>query len=379
MIKFHESGKYPQFIIMTNTIKKVQHRIVSIDLLRGIAILFMVQYHAVVFLLTPEYPFPHLLHATIWTIGYMSAPVFYILFGLGTAFFYNKTFHDPTKNQTWLLKTCAKRSLYLITVSTFFNLMQLIVTGQGKIFENNIFHFLGLSLILFVPLEKAPQRGKAIVAGILYGTYALYTNGLLYLPPFLVNGIWPLVPYFDYVIMGNIIGHLLYESFQKGKIEVFRKTILWGSACLLLLCALAFFLEPSVADIIRNRKTLWFMLYAHSLFLLILGSLWWLVDYRKLQGGLISFFVEMGRIALSVYYLHLFYLHSLKFVYHWLSLYLTSAQWFVVNFTFFGGLYFLILNFWKKQGYRYGLEWFMNKYVSKRSVMANTIDERNKQ
>jgi uncharacterized membrane protein len=196
---------------------KSMQRKMYIDVLRSIAILFMIEVHASAQLSPPNISVDSILVLVVASIGGLAAPLFITISGWGV--------HHSLLGK--FKKSITKNSIiyWMISRAVFLLLCQLIV----NIIANHVFNWytpgvlslLAICTILSVPLAKAPIHVKVILFSLLLITPILnnsfiHMNGnwsfvisantpLEWIERLLFNGTYPLFPWATFFVLGSIL------------------------------------------------------------------------------------------------------------------------------------------------------------------------------
>ena len=82
-----------------------------------------------------------------------------------------------------------------------------------------------------------------------------------------------------------------------------------------------------------------------------------------------------GSVALSSYYAHIIFIHSINLGWGALGLGVPRQEWGIlhwctINLVFWICSVAFVRMYWRQRNYIGGLEWFMSKYISTRSVVS---------
>ncbi|MGA9525994.1 MAG: heparan-alpha-glucosaminide N-acetyltransferase domain-containing protein [Myxococcaceae bacterium] len=188
-------------------------RVRAFDWLRGLAVPFMLQCHALSLLLRPLHQTPTT-KALLWLDG-LVAPSFMLAAGFALALTQVRSAHAG--NQTARRLKSLRRIGEVLAVATLVNWMWFPIFREPKwLFRVDILHCIGLSLLLTFPvvtlLAKRPRVLVPVALGIAGVIFAIAPFGEQ------VNGAWamlankstgavfPLLPWTGYVFLGAAFG-----------------------------------------------------------------------------------------------------------------------------------------------------------------------------
>jgi uncharacterized membrane protein len=256
-------------------------RILGLDNLRGLAILFMIIDH-----FSGYFLYRHLRSEIFLEIGAFAAPIF--LFLVGTGLIISKS-HFNTNRQFLLHQL--KRALIILAIG-----FSLYFTWWG--FE--ILHMIGLMILITLPLLYLPKIVRVVTGfGIILLTPLLIDwlnpSGIslisgsivfIYIREMLTNGLYPIFPYLWYVILGTVVGELLLFDKKDFKTDLFF---------ILLLVFLVSTAVSSPYPIFRLSLicvlTLWLLTRKHEIV--------------KVVNRILKPIGDLGRFSLSIYVWHL--------------------------------------------------------------------------
>jgi uncharacterized membrane protein len=285
-------------------------RVRAIDWLRGIAVLFMVQCHALV-LLTPELRQSQTTKALLYVDG-LVAPAF--LFAAGFALALLLVRSAPSGKQFEWLGRNLRRTLQVLGVATLVNWMWFPLFREPKwLVRLDILHCVGLSLLLVLPiaavLASRPRvlRGVALALALVVfflsplgeavdGPWAWFLNKS-------TGAVFPLLPWLGFPWLGVYAGTVTGEQGRRGLVRALLFLIGLGVAGSLaaeplrdLYPAHRFFVtNPSNAA----ERTLWVCLV-----LLGLVGLEWRTAPGAAPSRVRRFVETFGTSSMSAYFFH---------------------------------------------------------------------------
>jgi uncharacterized membrane protein len=192
-------------------------RVRAFDWLRGIAVLVMIQTHALV-LLRPELRKGPLFSAVQWIDG-LVAPSFILAAGFSLALVQVRTALAPgaAASRGRRLRRTLRRILEVLLVATLTNWMWFPIFREPRwILRVDILHCIGLALLLALPalflLAPRPRILRWVALGLAALVFGISPYGEQVRGPLamLANGstgaVFPLLPWSGYVYLGAAIG-----------------------------------------------------------------------------------------------------------------------------------------------------------------------------
>lgn len=184
-------------------------RIESVDILRGISIVMMGQYHFMRWFIE-ESSLPRWLYQLIYIPGRLSAPFFIMISGISAVMLFENNSRKGKRNHEIFMVTL-KRGLFLVCLTIPLNIAAAYVFNSGGIWEWNIFQLLGISIILTVIIGKIRMVFICSVFSLVLVLERILS------PSFLTIGIVPLIPWINYFFIGNALGLIITWLFSLNK------------------------------------------------------------------------------------------------------------------------------------------------------------------
>lgn len=192
---------------------KKKQRLWELDALRGIAIILMVVFHVVFNLETFFGLKCTSIYEGFWYYeGRVAAIIFIILVGVVSSIIHQR------EDQAVAIQKNSYRGLRLIAYGLLITIVTFLLTPENTIWFG-ILHFLGLSILISIPLCRY-RWTNVVLALILFAGYypirELYTDnyfGLIFgvIPPhFTSYDHYALIPWFGYVLIGIALGNWIY-------------------------------------------------------------------------------------------------------------------------------------------------------------------------
>ena len=381
-------------------------RALSIDIIRGFALVCMIVIHFMVYFGNAEAVNHWLYFSLNHILGDCGASCFLIILGLSQVLSGQK--HSDLNNHV-LFKRALIRGVFIFTVGL---LMLALAWGPYKIWQWDILTLMGVatialffcrflpswSILLIVAIIAACTpflRGQLSVAP-LWNDYFVqvpvisrYFPGILFDPAgelkmfwsiknivqgFLFTGEFPVFPWILFPLVGFVLGRRIVEHKTQRDLPLL---LLSGIAFVLFGLGLAYAgsLRPGASVISGYITPLSFYPDSFSMIFCQLGMsvlfifiLYYLYDipgtHNRRTGSFADFFTGISRSALTLYFLHylligwpldLLYLFTGKYY-----IYNLMGSWpaFVCSLAAVG-LLGLMMAIWEKRGSKYKLEWFL--------------------
>ncbi len=351
-----------------------QNRIPALDILRGIAVLLMVQQHtgywfwqsggSISNLLT-KYPVMVIMNG----LGGLAAPLFITLAGAGTALSFSA---GRTDREIFL------RGIVLILFGYLLNIMTPAWFAPWSWY---VLHLIGFGMCLFPLLRRVNSYMLFFIAFLIiissvillthYGMPRYFSNsfmrgsysvsGILKLAAF--NGNFPVFPWMALFIAGMASGRWISSGNYRNIIK---------AAGLLLLSALALFLVKQGNFQFFNddfgRRLLMVNLYMYPAypvqFMTLSSASLLLVSAALAAGKRMSFTEEsiivlLGRTSLSIFILHIIIIRNFMIVSGlWQSFSATATVMLQLAVI---AVIMILVYFWNRKNFRYGFEWMLRR------------------
>ena len=343
----------------------------SVDLLRVLAIIFMIEFHLLVYWSNlGDSPIRRIL----LFIGSLAAPNFLIVSGISYFLFMFKNINEGLP-KSQIFKTILKRSAFIFIISTLFQL------AFGRIFDMTIsfilywslFQVIAFAMILFFILLFLIFHFKIIgyflIMIFVFILNFIIVNFNLELLFFLVSGAFEIISWVNFFIFGLFIGDLLVlesgESFNKKLIS-------------LITIGLIIFIQWILLFLFSTIDTfLYFFILRIWIFMIFFVISYYLLDLKKIESLLTRLTYRWSKLAFSIYYIQ-FAIIGIGIIFFpfiinesFLSDYLIYK--FIILFFLVIIIIEIILQFWRLLDYRFGIEWLMNLFINK-SLFSNKIN-----
>ncbi|MFA6918649.1 MAG: heparan-alpha-glucosaminide N-acetyltransferase domain-containing protein [Patescibacteria group bacterium] len=289
-----------------------------IDILRGLAILFMVLNHTARWWLDKSLSFfsYHMIYSTVT----LAAPLFLFVVGFCLVISYQKNLKSKTNWQ--IVSKYLIRGFGVMVIGYVFSL---IVFGFGDIWGGKVLQAIGASIIVSLPILYLLQFKRAIkyLIGLacllpisfwlLFQPFSAWLNGHFWIGEIFFKE-FPLWPYFSLVLFGLILGKYFVDySSDPDKLKTFFVQVFnWGfglvvSALVLVLARSVIFRVPLISfenDYALNHC--WIPGIITSIW--IVGAILLILSFSYFSAnklGRASFWLEkLGQSALFVYIFH---------------------------------------------------------------------------
>ncbi len=324
-------------------------RDVALDAMRGMAILFMIELHALIHVRPASANAYDLLRS----VGVLAAPFFLLCAGMGSGLMHQR--YQSTARQE-LRSIHFRRGAFLIG---FASLLGLAHFELSAVFDWDIFTLIGTLYLLLglVPTIRWWIVGAA-AGGVAVTSVLLPTNQ----PVFLRGGSFPIVPFATYFGIGFAYAYCCPAGQNR------RSKFTIGAIAGLALIGAVVWRWPHFTYL--NRFDAWSLggiLAFATLFLLLLLCMRE-VTRLSISSRFILTLADLGVLSFSLYYIQYGVLILVPigaqaltgFVIHvvvptWLWLLLMLSLYLVL---------YVVVRLWRRLGYKFSLEWFMHRYVS---------------
>ena len=329
-------------------------RDVSLDIMRGLAILSMVEIHSLLHF-RPENQFIYLV---MRSLGTLAAPFFLISAGMGVAYLSDKYIEKINVFRQILVK----RGFFLIIFASALGLFYL---DLSRIFDWDIFTFIGFMYLIIAMIG----RNKYLI--LIFTFVSIILNLILPVdyPIILRAGSFPIIPFASFFLIGIIIKGLK-PILERPKIQIIALFISLVIFIWVIISYSKDIINFSRYDVWSFRGTLGIV----SLYFFILSIIRAVINKTP---KILTFFkplLKIGNLSFSVYYIQYFLLIISPKI---LQLIFKCPEVILIN-SFFWGILLLIIFFllyiivlvWERFNFIFSLEWFMNRYITTRSSFS---------
>jgi len=310
------------------------------------------------------------LYQLIYIPGRISAPFFLMIAGISMVMFYNN-YKKSGKSLNQIFTITLKRGIFLLFITIPLNFAALIIFQSGTIWEWNIFQLLGIGIMfsIFIGMWNLWFLIPSL-------TLVFFLNNVLP-PSFLTVGIVPIIPWLNYFFVGSIMGIFIVKFYSQLSRRINYLAIVGVLMYAFTFIHFGFGGWVEVKHVLTERTTLPSMAIIAFFFIgtiLLTETIKYYPLYFKM-----NFFKNLGFISLSVYYIHLLYKYAIVILMRFVGqgnvkVYSGDEYWLLINAGFWIPLFIFVNLIWKPMRFSYGVEWFMNKYISVRSVISGHSD-----
>ncbi len=351
-----------------------------IDVLRSVAILFMIEVHTSAQLAPSNIPKDSFLALIVASIGGLAAPLFVTLSGWGTQHSLIKKSESPEFNNS-ILKWAIIRFTFLIVCQLIVNI---IASHVFNWYTPGILSLLAVCTLLSIPLTRLSIRFKFLIFSILCITPIINSqifeinsnwsfligaqNPIEWFNRMFFNGTYPLFPWAAFFVLGGILRESDY--ILKMKIGGFGitlsisfiiysiiKNMEWAST---QNNALLTFFPASIAFIITASTTV-------LLFFMILEKF----NLKLKSIKFINSFTKIGRLSLTIYLIHFIPLRIID-EFNWNEWSLSQAAIITLLFTFIWWPLSVIHNKWAN---KYSFEMLLKHILAKKNIPSTSVRE----
>jgi len=336
-------------------------RINAIDLLRGIAIILMIQYHVFVYWTKMNYT---QYDGIIRILGSLPAPLFLIISGMSFQIMIEKRIKDRlTKIEIFL--DILKRATFIFVFSTLIPFLFGFILNINIpfIIYWNLFQLISFSMIIFfiIPFLRINLRmplyiSLSLLIFILRYVILFFEVHYLYI---LVEGVFPLISWANFYLFGMFFCDIFFNSLQT-KINI--------NLLIILFIGITFLIFGASSDIFF----IYFIMII-GVFFTLFSIFYYYLDIKERNPLLAKKLGRWGKLSFSLYYIHfgIIALGVIVLPQYFNEIYsngITFFQYLLILLIFYIALeIFLIL--WEKFNYILGFEWIMNKF-SKKSLFS---------
>ena len=342
-------------------------RISSIDILRGLAIVMMGQYHFMRWFMDKS-SFPEWLYYLIYIPGKLAAPFFLIISGASAIMFY-ENYRKKGKSNRNIFVTTLKRGAFLVAITLPLNLAAMIVFDSGDLWEWNIFQLVGVLMLFTVVLGMF--KWPSVITGFIS---VFVFRAFLSKQSIFCTGCFPIIPWANYYFIGYAIG-LLILHFKYMPEKNWRYLVITGMTIFSLL--MTFFglnIQQFHHLVGHSQRTQLVPVIIISF--LFFGTFSIVEFIRKYSGWVMSSLNKLGYIPLSVYYMHMCYKYLIVVLINIADMNTSkwnACNWLLLNVLFWPPIVVFMNRLWEPKGYKFGVEWFMSKYISPKSIIKREI------
>ncbi len=347
------------------------HRLQSIDALRGVAVLLMIQQH-VLYWLSSDIQHSKIVLA-LGALGGLAAPIFVTVAGVGTAL-------GVHRHSDWN-RMMPIRGVMIIGFGYLLNFLAPHWFTLGAWY---VLHLIGFAVMISPLLQRMSSVYLLVLtAGVVIATallqtqlqtpFRLYNNQMSnpvnlagFFKHIFVEGFFPIFPWLAYFTAGIVSGRWLLKEENK-KIGYFS-LVLFIIFIFLTTCYYARFSFTQNAALIRffTVTPSFYPSLTPIIMLLISLSLFFLYGSLKLESKKsfrkFRFLVYLGQCSMTLLIVHVSVIRGAAHRYHFWQTFSVSQA---VILTWSTLIFFSIAAYyWRKVGFRYGTEWILRKATS---------------
>lgn len=300
----------------------------SLDTLRGIAVFLMLFFHFLAWLMQ-EQARGNFYNLVSLLANYLAPPIFFIIVGVSLSLSLEAKRKDSLEESA-IRKYIFERYGALILIGLLVNVIVWGSLGIWDVLE--CIGTAGIITYLLITYFASPFI-PLFIGGAFLLLYYYFVNHFspTNLPAMLVKmlkGSFALEPFLFFVIVGAVIGKLIFKNIRIGN---YKKTtyqlLLSGTGLLLLSLALHFLGNP----IQRVPLSISYIIFSLGITNIFLSIIFWWQDQNKHQPRLLLFFSVYGVFAFSIYIGHhivykvCYYLNLLKSLSFITSIVVTTA------------------------------------------------------
>lgn len=376
-------------------------RIITLDIMRGIAIVIMVSGHFFENLSPPE-PSDYFYLIIHCTFELLAAPIFTLLVGVNLYLSIHKQLQNKLPQRT-IITMSLKRGAIIFVIGLIFALS---VYGLNRLFDWDVLTFIGFSIIILSFIYKLKPSHLILlgIAIILVSPWLRewvdfnqsWNKGLTeYTAPvtfievwkgFWICGFFPIFPWLAYPIFGVALAKTfivrekpsnIYQLLSLGLLLTFTGlTFMAFSKYLNIRGTVLHHISDWTLAYSKYPATTTFILISLGLTLLLFYFLYFHVEQNVAVNDLkqkkwVQFLSRYSAFSFTVYVTHhCFHIWPLRIIGHMLKrdeefyfgYILTFYPAFCLGIIYVFLFHYLII-FWKKNNGKYGLEWFIHKFI----------------
>jgi hypothetical protein len=346
-------------------------RLQSIDFIRGLAIVGMVQTHFWgVFIADEGYAYDFVTKWIVLPLGGYAAPLFIIISGLSASLSVKSMSVEGPPPPTQLRNVFIKRGLLLFAFSTLINLFtgEFLRIGGIRWLNWSIFQLIGFAY-LFVPFfVRWAFPAKALFSALILIS-PMGELGPRFVPSTFLIGFMPFFPWASLFFFGYLIGDLFIAGRCLPSTRKYSIAFLTGLLMLIIRKPLFDYFQIPFNnwDKYLGMNLASFAVYM-GCFLCLISLFGYLLDDRGFRSPLFGAISGLGQRSLTVYYLQLIGIIGLGMLIR--SLFNESAVlspiWFLPALVLiFSMLHVGINKIWRAKDYKFSLEWFLRELAAR--------------
>ena len=313
--------------------------------------------------------------------GYLAAPFFLIVSGISYHLFIKKRI-DEELSRSKIFFEVLKRAIFIFVVSTSFQIFFGFILGMKieSFIYWSVFQVISFSMVLFYLIQFCKQSLRIVLHFILIIFLILfefiiksYNLTFLFI---LVEGTFEFVPWASFYLFGLLFGEL-YLSFSN---EMLYKKLI--SLIIIGICSFIF-----IVIWMSYFKFYYYIPYFFPNFIIMIGIFcflssifYYVLDVRKLNFYLQESLIRWGKLAFSIYYIHLGIISAgiILFPVFINEIYTNGFlpyHFILILIIFFVAL-IIFTKIWQKYNYILGIEWIMTKIIGKSLIHTTTKENK---
>ena len=312
----------------------------------------------------------------LFVAGFIYFFLHYVLnFFLGR---WNNDFVNNKPDMTVVASSLRNMHLIFPTVNKFF---------EGSSFSTIALNIIIVSILLFVLFKSKNEKKNYFVLGLIGFLIMIFSFVRVYLYGFLIQAIviknyflaiilsftianpYPLLPYLSYGIFASMVGLMIYKNqrnlLKKAMIPLGIFFFVFG-----LIGASNFEKTISTPDFF------WYFKTNMELGIFIITTVLFYLLFEKSVLNKLAVIKWFGRVSLTIYMLETLLSELLRILMNNINTYWNQT---INNCLLFGLLnvfvWMVILFFWKKNGFKYSLEYFWVKFFDKIGKKSTKMEE----
>lgn len=345
----------------------MKSRLGSVDFIRGLAIVGMIQTHFWgAFIEKGSYVYDFVAKWVVLPLGGYAAPLFIMVSGLSASLSVKSMSIEGPPAPTQLRNAFIKRGLLLFAFSTLINLFtgEFLRLGGIRWLNWSIFQLVGFAY-LFIPLfVRWAFPAKALFSALILAA-PMWEAGMRFFPPAFLSGFMPFFPWASLFFFGYLIGDLFTAAGLLPSTRKYPVGFLTGLIILLIRKPLFDYFQIPFNNWDKHlgMNLASFAVYL-GCFLCLISLIGYLLDDRGFRNPLVEAIASLGQRSLTVYYLQLVGIIGLGMLIR--TLFTKSAVlhpiWFLPALTLiFLTLHVAINKIWRAKDYKFSLEWFLRE------------------
>ena len=357
----------------------MKERIISIDILRGLTIIFMIPFHFFIKWMdwTPR-DYGIFKEITVF-LSILTAPFFLIISGMGYHYFINKKINENISKSN-IFSEVLKRSLFIFGVSTLLQILFGFIfnTESTNIIYWSVFQVIGFSMILFFSFPFLKQNLRivlyiSVIILLFFLDNIISVFKLNYLS-ILNEGVFEFIPWVNFFIFGLFFG----STISNWPGEQFSIKLI---ICIIIgiMSYLTFFMRILLPFHYYSTYFFAFFMLMVGIFIILFCLCYYFFDRKGKDIYIQKSIIRWGKLAFSIYYIHFGVIGIGIIVFPLIINEIYTSGFLIYQFIIFLVIFFISLEMfiriWQRYNFFLGIEWFMNK-ISKKSLFSEEDSKR---